>query len=443
MTLRAAGAGVNGRRSVTFAACCVPNEADGLPLTDPAACANSATPTAMHPIPCPATRGRYPLALCAALLLAPVTGASGQRPARADSAGFVTRLGQDTVAVERVISMPDSIAGEMVDRYPRAERLVYYAHITPQHQVSSYTATYFDGAALNALPGTIIHIDLRGDSAYMTITRARGTQKKTVAVPHGSVPMTEPSWGILKVVTDRALAAHGQTVDYTAAYLPSLILPGHASAHADTVYIETKDDHVRAVVDPQGRILSMSDPGGTVQDVIVRIPWPDLKPWVTDFLARDAKGKALGTLSPRATAKANIGGADLVVDYGQPSRRGRQIFGAVVPWNRVWRTGANEATAFSTSKDITLNGTRIPAGKYTLFSLPTPDNWTLVVSKRTGEWGTEYDSTADFARIPMQVSTSAQPLEHLTVGIAPRGGDGVITIAWDTRVGTLTVKPAS
>jgi hypothetical protein len=369
---------------------------------------------------------------------------AAQQTRPADSAGFVTRLGEDTVAVERTISRPDSFIGEMLDRYPRTERVTYGARLTPDHQVASYTIVFYSAPTPGAAASVSMHAELHGDSAYLTTTRGTGSEKKTVAIPPGSVPMNEPSWAILQIVADRALAAHGRPVDYTAAYLPSLLLRGHAfaSANRDTVHIETKDDHVRAVVDQHGRILSITNPGGTVQDVVVRTPWFDLKPWVANFVARDAQGKSLGTLSPRGTAKATIGGAALAVDYGQPTRRGRQIFGAVVPWNVIWRTGANEATAFSVSKDITLNGTRIPAGNYTLFSVPAPDRWTLVVSRRTGEWGTEYDSTADLVRIPMRVSTSVSPLERFTVSIEPHGADGVITFAWDTRVGTLTVERA-
>ena len=387
-------------------------------------------------------------ALTAVVAVAPTLATphrlGAQQAMHADSAGFVTRLGQDTVAVERTISRPDSFIGEMLDRYPRTERVTYAARLTPDHQVSSYSIVYYSGPTPDAAPAVTMHAELRGDSAFLTTTRATGVQKKTVAIPPGSVPMSEPSWAILQIVADRALAAHGQSVAYTAAYFPALLLRGRAfaSANRDTVHIETKDDHVRAVVDQHGRILSITNPGGTVQDVVVRTPWFDLTPWVANFMARDAQGKTLGTLSPRGSAKATVGGATLAVDYGQPTRRGRQIFGAVVPWNVIWRTGANEATAFSVSKDITLNGTRIPAGNYTLFSVPTPDRWTLVVSRRTGEWGTEYDSTADLVRIPMRVSTSASPLERFTVSIEPHGTDGVITFAWDTRVGTISVQPA-
>ena len=115
----------------------------------------------------------------------------------------------------------------------------------------------------------------------------------------------------------------------------------------------------------------------------------------------------------------------------------RVIFGGVVPYNTIWRTGANAATGFKVDNDVRLRSVTVPAGAYTLFSLPTADAWTLVVSTRTHEWGTEYDSTADLARIPMRVTTPKTPVEQFTIDIDPQG---TISFAWDNRVGSLSLR---
>jgi hypothetical protein len=355
----------------------------------------------------------------------------------------MSRLGKDTIAVERVVSTPDSLTDEVIDRYPRTERFRYVAHLTPEHQVASYTIYFYESPKAGAPVAARIRADFKGDSAHVMVQRGDDTSTSSVAVPAGSVPMNEPSFGILQVVVSRALAARGQRVPYNALYLPSSSYPGSAMAHGDTVHIDTKDDKVRVVVNAEGGMLSLSDPGGTLQAIVVRTPWPDIDAWAAKFMAQDAQGKALGNLSPRDTARATIGGAQLMVDYGRPAKRGRQIFGGVVPWNVVWRTGANAATAFFADKDVMLGGTRVPAGVYTLFTLPTRNGWSLIVSKKTGEWGTEYDSTADLARIPMKVSTTALPAERFTITITPQGSGGALTLAWDTMVAALPVRVAN
>jgi hypothetical protein len=133
--------------------------------------------------------------------------------------------------------------------------------------------------------------------------------------------------------------------------------------------------------------------------------------------------------------KATIGDATVAVHYSRPSMRGRAIFGGVVPWSKVWRTGANEATLLETSTDLDIGGTMIPAGKYSLWTIPSPTRWTLIVNRNTGQWGTEYDAKHDLARLDMQVERLSKPVEQFTIAIEPQGDRGVLNLDWArTRV---------
>ncbi len=115
------------------------------------------------------------------------------------------------------------------------------------------------------------------------------------------------------------------------------------------------------------------------------------------------------------------GPARIAIDYGQPHMRGRNVIGmaGVVPWDSVWRTGANMSTQLSTEVDITIGNTFIPRGVYTLFSLPTRNGWKLIVSKEVLQWGTDYDASKDFARIDLRQRTLAEPVESLTFWLIP------------------------
>jgi len=115
------------------------------------------------------------------------------------------------------------------------------------------------------------------------------------------------------------------------------------------------------------------------------------------------------------------GPARIAIDYGQPHMRGRNVIGmaGVVPWDSVWRTGANMSTQLSTEVDITIGNTFIPRGVYTLFSLPTRNGWKLIVSKEVLQWGTDYDASKDFARIDLRQRTLAEPAESLTFWLIP------------------------
>ena len=121
--------------------------------------------------------------------------------------------------------------------------------------------------------------------------------------------------------------------------------------------------------------------------------------------------------SPPAKAACKFAdGKTISVAYSSPRMRGRKIFGGLVPYGEVWRAGANEATAFVTDADLIVGGKNVPAGSYTLFTLPTQNKWTLIVSKKTGEWGIPYPGEQfDFARMEMKVSRLPSPLENFTI----------------------------
>jgi hypothetical protein len=139
-------------------------------------------------------------------------------------------------------------------------------------------------------------------------------------------------------------------------------------------------------------------------------------------------------LSPRRQAEFSFSdGKKIVVDYGAPSVRGRKIMGELVPYGKVWRTGANEATSFVTGADLVIGGVNVPAGKYTLYTLPSEDTWKLIINKQTGQWGTVYDQSQDLARIDMKKTTLPQPVEQMTFSFDRLDGDkATMKLEWET-----------
>lgn len=145
--------------------------------------------------------------------------------------------------------------------------------------------------------------------------------------------------------------------------------------------------------------------------------------------------------SPRDTARGTIGGANLLVDYGRPSKRGRVIWGGLVPWGEVWRTGANAATTFVTDKDLVIGGTTVPAGTYTLYSVPNQSGpWQLVINKQTKQWGTEYHQEQDLARIPMTASPVSLPVDKFEISIVPAGQGGTLRLTWDATQASVGIR---
>jgi len=138
--------------------------------------------------------------------------------------------------------------------------------------------------------------------------------------------------------------------------------------------------------------------------------------------------------SPAAQAQCKFsGGKTITVNYSSPRMRGRKVFGELVPYGKVWRAGANEATTFITDESlITVEGTNIPAGSYTIFTVPNPDEWTVIINKHTKEWGIPYKyESEELARVPMSVTRLSSPVEDFTISFDHTGGSCTMRMSWE------------
>jgi Protein of unknown function (DUF2911) len=150
--------------------------------------------------------------------------------------------------------------------------------------------------------------------------------------------------------------------------------------------------------------------------------------------------------SPPETATGKIGNATLVIKYGAPSVRGREIFGegGLVmrdPTAPIWRAGANDATSFHTDANLDIGGLAVPKGDYTLFvNVKDPDAWELVINKQTGQWGLTYDPSRDLGRVKMEMKKPPAPIETLKYTISSAGGNkGTIQLAWEKHIASVAV----
>jgi hypothetical protein len=148
-----------------------------------------------------------------------------------------------------------------------------------------------------------------------------------------------------------------------------------------------------------------------------------------------------GRPSPAESASCDLGGGKSIkTNYSSPRMKGRKIYGDLVPFGKVWRTGANEATTFVTSSDVAVGDKTVPAGSYTLFTVPNADKWTLIINKKTGEWGIPYKYESDeLARVDMKVSKLPSPLENFTISYANAGGGCTLQIDWETTRASVDI----
>lgn len=362
----------------------------------------------------------------------PAAPAAATAPA-SDAGAFVVMLGADTVAVERFTRTAATLEGDIVVRVPMTRVIHYSASLAPDGTIRSFESAVRPGAAMDGPAMQQATVTITGDSARITTSGGANAGTATIAVRPGALPIP----AVLYAMFEQGALQHRRSGrDSTET---DLILVGGRQATsvafvrrgADSLHIHFRGSPLAASVDQFGRLTGIDGIRTTEKVLVRRVPSVDFTAVVASFVSRDQGGRAMGQLSPRDTVTAAVGAATVTVEYSRPARRGRQIFGSVVPWNQVWRTGANAATTLTTSADLTIGGTAVPAGKYTLFTLPTPSGTTLIINSQTGQWGTAYDPARDFARVALTPETLAEPVEVFTIEIVPAGAGSRLLFAWD------------
>jgi len=147
--------------------------------------------------------------------------------------------------------------------------------------------------------------------------------------------------------------------------------------------------------------------------------------------------------SPTASASCDLGGGKIITTtYSSPRMKGRKIYGDLVPLGKVWRAGANEATTFVTSSELVVGGTTVPAGKYTIFTIPNADRWTFIINRKTGEWGIpyKYEST-ELARVGMTVSELPSAVEDFTIAYDKSLRGCTLRIDWEITRASVDINP--
>lgn len=381
--------------------------------------------------------------------------AAGTLAAQAPTTAYiVTRLGVDTVGIERYTRTNNKLEGDLVLRYPRVQTYHYVAALGPRGEIKSMTTTVRRQGTDPSAPPLRRTVSTFGDSIAVIEVQRNGkadtalTGRKSY---HGMVSptlSTEPAaYGIYEQTLSSARLGRDSVVYALVGPgngpVPAIILRrrGADSVAFTSTFFPNWTEVAR--VDSRGRIMGLNATATTVKTIAERVPSLDFDNVVGRWAAYEAAhGGAIGQMSPPDTAKAAISAANISVAYSRPAKRGRAIFGNVVPWGQVWRTGANAATVFTTDRDLSFGTTVLPAGKYTLWTLPTPTGAKLIINSETGQWGTDYHADKDFARLDLTTTKLSQPIEQFVIGIVSRGSGGVLRMAWDDREYTIpfTVK---
>jgi hypothetical protein len=350
-----------------------------------------------------------------------------------ETAAFIVRLGADTVAVERFTRTADRLEGDIIVRTPSTRIGHYIVMLGPGGQPTraEYTVRRPDGSPVPNAP-RFVNLTFGADTVVSVVMLDTASTRRIAA--RNALPAVGSSFALVELGLRNLVASGRDSADIAtvafgarnASVFPTRILRPDS---ARITWFGGSPQYVR--MDRAGRILALDATPTTVKVRVDRLPNADIAALASAFAAAEQSGRRF-TMSERDTVRATVGRANLLVDYGRPLRRGRTIFGSVVPFDSIWRTGANAATQFRSDVDLSIGGVTIPAGTYTLWTVPSRTGpWKLVVNKQTGQWGTVYDPNQDLARIDLRTETVATPVERFTIAVEPQAEGGILAIAWD------------
>lgn len=363
-------------------------------------------------------------------------------PASEDEASsgrvFVETLGNDTIAIESFSRTDSTIEGQVVSRNPVTTLARYRAELDGEGRIERFEASWHPGEALEG-PAAGHVVATREDGAVRIVRqRVEGTdtvvvEPEALLVPNvGRLPL---AMGLIDHATRHAVAAGVETLDIAMLSPQSgRLAPNALTSRGGGVFsLDYFGSPQLVTVDEVGAVRSLSGRETTNRVEVAPSGALDLMALAADYAARDARGAGLGVPSPTDTVTATVRGAEIEVIYSRPAVRGREIWGGLVPYDEVWRTGANAATHFTTSRALRLRDLDVPAGTYTLWSTFTADGGTLIVNSQTGQWGTAYDAEQDFGRVELEPRPLEESVERFTIEIADAGDGPRLRLAWADR----------
>ncbi|HEY5087901.1 MAG TPA: DUF2911 domain-containing protein [Gemmatimonadaceae bacterium] len=373
-----------------------------------------------------------------------------------DRGSFVTTLGRDTVVVESFTRTASRVDGDIVVRTPGTVLIHYAVDLTASGAPSRSVVDVTPLGTAEVLARHVA-IDFTRDTVSIDIDSGEGgnhRRSRAELAAQGPLQLMTgfgPSYGLYaspalyELYAPLARAAVGDTLHTTTIDIVS----GRATKHTFIKRSPTSFDAdffgiawTHFTLDNAWRVLSADASETTERTQTHRTDFIDAAIAAKRFAADDHAGTGLGIASPAVIARGTIGGQLIVATYSSPRKRNRVILGKVVPYDQIWRTGANEATILFFDKDLMIGDKRIAAGTYSIWTLPKRDGSVdLIINAQHGQWGTDYDRARDVAHIPMKVTASVSPEEDFAIAI--KGGDpGELRISWDTFVWTVPVTVA-
>ena len=348
--------------------------------------------------------------------------------------GLIYTLGKDTTAVGNY-----ELKGY--------DFSITVADLTEAVTVSRLKGTFFPNGELKAAEGNMYKPIPGKDSQVLFSYRLYYEHDTTFIETRRNNTVTTRKYPV-KIMVANTLGG------YTLVYMPALLVNFAPDKNGDSllshhiVFGSARDFLIRKIsagryaigssvmgifrlsLDKKGDLRSVDGIGTSWNISGTVVPALNMDSVITASVAKDQRRPHAAIVNKLDSVQTTIGGGVIKIRYSRPAVRGRVIFGEIVPYDRFWRTGADAATKLTLSQAIYFNGKELPAGEYSIFTLPSKNGWTIMFNKESDIWGTEYKAENDVLRVPMSTAALPESVEWLTIAVVPAGKGGRIEVSW-------------
>ncbi|MES2649022.1 MAG: DUF2911 domain-containing protein [Bacteroidota bacterium] len=348
------------------------------------------------------------------------------------SASFIATLGTDTVIVETYNMLANHLYGKAFLRYPEDQVGVFDFHFYPDGSIRHYSMSLMDADSSYITSSGTHGVFCESDTCTWFASWPGGDQEyrnKYAIKSMDFIGGWTPTISLIEWNCMRLIKSGRQS-------LPLTMLNDYIGVRHVAISKGNKDtaifggdflEYTKLKITPEGRITAYDGTATPWNYIVTKHEPID----VDEMAKRMSKKPKIGIPSPEVKMKFPFGNDTIRLSYGRPSKRGRKIFGGIVPYDSIWRTGAGDPTKINLPFDIKIQQIKIPKGEYSLYTIPGIKSWTLIFNADLKQWPTEPNRSKDIALIPLNVRIPPKQTDQLTIDIKSQKGGGIIRFTWD------------
>ena len=358
-----------------------------------------------------------------------------------NTSSFIFKLGSDTIAFEQYTRTTNSVEGRILTLTPRGTVTRFKFEIANGKTITNFTSFNYSVLTPERISSerTVNIRDTLIDQQFKRAGKIDSLFSGSYAALPGAIPHLDYDAFIYEQMLMQLSASGKDSLPLSR--LTNTAMGSYIKKNTANVF-ESKYFFfpVIAKTDQAGKVITVDATASTIKTIGQRIPNFDFDATVSRYADNEKAKGPMGSVSPNDTIKATFKQADFTITYGRPSKRERTVFGNIVPYEVVWRTGANFATHFATTKDLDFGGTIVPAGRYTLWTLPSQTTTKLIINNAVNIFGTQYNPSKDLVRLNMKTEKLSSVVEKFTIQCIENNEGGELKFQWDQTQFSIPFK---